>query len=294
MGAVAVWYSISLFLAVPNQPDNPPSFRVSRWSGYIVASDIQNRSSVVNSVSASWTVPEIKPSENDTFSGVWVGIGGYGEDTLIQTGTEQECINGKFVYYAWYELLPDHLVRISNINVQAGDTVTASISLINENTNTWSIEIADVTRGERFKKTFVYNSSRLSAEWVVERPKVNGATSTLADFGNVTFTECKATLDGVTGTIGNFSYAQLVMHDKGISFVSVSPLNDDGSGFTVSYLESPSATTLTNDLTIQNFATQRGDVVAAYAKAGLQKIPRNFLALKNESWHFSLNAIMRR
>jgi hypothetical protein len=252
VGAVAVCYSVSLFLASPNQTDNPPSFKISHWSGYIVASDIQNRSPVVSSVSASWTVPEIKSSENNTFSGVWVGIGGYGEDTLIQTGTEQECINGKFVYYAWYELLPDHLVRIPNINVRAGDTVTASISLINENTNTWLIEIADVTRGERFKRTAVYNSSRLSAEWVVERPKVNGAISTLADFGNVTFTECEATLDGVTGAIDNFSFAQFVMvgaEDKPL--VSVSSLDGDGESFTVSYL--PSNATSQDDLKVNSF-----------------------------------------
>jgi hypothetical protein len=215
-----------------------------------VASDIQNRSPVVSSVSASWTVPEVKPSENNTFSGVWVGIGGYGEDTLIQAGTEQEYISGRLAYYAWYEVLPDYLVRIPSLRVRPGDTIAASISLINENTSTWSIEISDVTRGQRFKKVFVYNSSMLSAEWVVERPKVNGTISTLADFGNVTFTECKATVNGVTGTIGDFSYAQLVMHDdEDTSLVSVSPLNDDGSGFTVSYLESPSAVTLTNYLT---------------------------------------------
>jgi hypothetical protein len=250
-GAVAVCYSISLFLASPNQTNNPQSFKISNWSGYIVASDIQNRSPVVSSVSASWTVPEIKPSENNTFSGVWVGIGGYGEGTLIQTGTEQECINGKFVYYAWYELVPDPLVHIPNIHVQAGDAVTASISLINENTNTWSIEIADVTRGERFKKIVVYNSSRLSAEWVVERPKVNGTISTLADFGNVTFTECKATIEGNTGAISNFSYAQLAMYDQELQLVTVSPLNDVGSSFTVSYLKSSSATPLSNNLAVR-------------------------------------------
>ena len=275
VGAVAVCYSINLFLASPNQTDNPASFRVLHWSGYIVASDIQNRSPVVSNVGASWTVPEIKPSENNTFSGVWVGIGGYGEDTLIQTGTEQECLNDRVVYYAWYELLPDYLVRIPNIHVRAGDTVTASISLINKNASTWSIEISDVTRGEQFKKVVVYNSSMLSAEWIVERPKVNGTISTLADFGNVTFTDCKATLGGITRTIGNFSYAQLVMHDEDTSLVSVSPLNDDGSGFTVSYLESPSATTLANDLTIQSFTIQRGDASSAYAKTAVsKKIPR--------------------
>jgi hypothetical protein len=251
VGAVAVCYSISLFLASPNQTDNPPSFKISNWSGYIVASDIQNCSPVVSSVSASWTVPEIKLSENNTFSSVWVGIGGYGEDTLIQTGTAQECINGKFVYYAWYELVPDHLVHIPNIHVQAGDAVTASISLINENTNTWSIEIADITWNQRFKRTFVYNSSRLSAEWIVERSKVNSTISTLAAFGNVTFTECKATLDGFTGAISSFSYAQFVMYDQELQLVTVSPLNDDGSSFTVNYLELPSASPLSTNLAVR-------------------------------------------
>jgi hypothetical protein len=250
VGAVAVCYSISLFLASPNQTGNPSSFKVSHWSGYIVASDIQNRSSVVSSVSASWTVPEIKSSGNNTFSGVWVGIGGYGENTLIQTGTEQECINGKFAYYAWYELLPGYLVRIPSIHVQAGDMVTASISLINENTNTWSIELADVTRDQRVKKTIVYNSSRLSADWVVERPKVNGTFSTLADFGNVTFTECKATLGGVTRAISSFSYAQFVMYEQELQLVAVSPLNEDGSSFTVSYLELASASPLSTNFAV--------------------------------------------
>jgi len=254
MGAFAVYYSINLFLASPSQPDEPASLRVSQWSGYIVASDMQNRSPAISSVSASWTVPEVKPSENNTFAGVWVGIGGYGEETLIQTGTEQEYIDGRSVYYAWYELLPDYLTRIPNFRIRPSDTITASISLVNENTNTWSIEMRDITQGGHFEKVVVYNSSRLTAEWIVERPNVNGTTSTLANFGNVTFTECKATVDGVSGAIGNFSYAQLVMHDdEDNPLVSVSSLDDEESGFTVSYLESPSAIKMTNDLKIQCF-----------------------------------------
>ncbi|MBN1244124.1 hypothetical protein JXA31_00855 [Candidatus Bathyarchaeota archaeon] len=276
VGAVAVFYSVNLFLASSSQPEEPTVLRVSQWSGYIAASDIQNSSPVVSSVSASWIVPEVKSSENNTFSGVWVGIGGYGEETLIQTGTEQECINGRFVYYAWYELFPDYLIRIPSLHVQSGDMITASISLINKNLSTWSIEIRDVTRGEQFKKVVVYNSSMLSAEWIVERPKVNGAVSTLADFGNVTFTECKATVDGVTGAIGNFSYAQLVMHDEDTSLVSVSPLNDDESGFTVSYLEPPSPTASADDLTIQNIAIQSGDAFSVYPKTAVSKNLRNF------------------
>ena len=238
IGAVAFYYSINLFLANLNQTNTSTSIRVSQWSGYMVASDIQNRSPVVSSVSASWTVPEIQLSENSTFSGVWVGIGGYGEKNLIQAGTEQESRNGRVYYYAWYELLPDYLVRIPSLHVQPSDTISASISLIDENANTWSIEISDVTRDQHFEKVVVYTSSRLSAEWIVERPNVNGSISTLANFGNVTFTECEATIDGVTGAIGNFSYAQLVMvGTEDNPLVSVSSLDEDDSSFTVSYLE---------------------------------------------------------
>jgi hypothetical protein len=273
IGAFAVFYSINLFLASPSQPDVPASLRVSQWSGYIVASDIQNPSPVISSVNASWTVPEVKPSENDTFAGVWVGIGGYGEETLIQTGTEQEYLNGRPVYYAWYELLPAYIVRIPNLHIQPGDTIAASISLVNKNTNTWSIEITDVTRNQHYKKDdVVYNSSLLTAEWIVERPNVNNVTSTLANFVNATFTECTATVDNITGTIGNFSYAQLVMHDdKDNPLVSVSPLSDNGSGFTVSYLEPASTTTIANNLSVQTSTTH----TALLTPQQKQKPPKN-------------------
>ncbi len=280
-GAVAVFHSLNLFWVSSIQPEEPESVRVSQWSGYIAASDFQNRSPVVSSVSASWIVPEIKPSENDTFSGVWVGIGGYGEETLIQTGTEQEYINGKSSYYAWYELLPDYLVRIHNLHVRAGDTITASVSLVNENVSEWLIEISDVTRSEHFGKVVVYNSSMLSAEWIVERPKVNGEVSSLANFGNVTFTDCRATVNGVSGTIGNFSYAQFVMHDEDISLVSVSPLSDDESSFTVSYLEPPSPMASANDLSIQNTKAYCREACLAYAATAVFKKPQEFSEVRS-------------
>jgi hypothetical protein len=155
LGAFAVFYSISLLLANPSQPNEPASLHVSQWSGYIVASNMQNHLPLVSGVKASWTVPEVNPSENNTFAGVCVGIGGYGEETLIQMGTEHEYINGRSFYYALYELLPDYLVHIPNLRIQPGDTVIVSISLVNENASTWSIEMRDVTRSEYFEKVVV-------------------------------------------------------------------------------------------------------------------------------------------
>jgi hypothetical protein len=249
---IVIGYSINLFFTNSNQPNKPTALLVSQWSGYMVAPDVQDQSPLVKSVNASWRVPEINPSENNTFSGVWVGIGGYGEDTLIQTGTEQECIDGKVTYYSWYELLPAHLVRISDLNVRPSDVIMASISLASQNSNTWLIEINDVTRGEHFKKTVVYNSSMLSAEWIVERPLVNDGISTLSNFGNVTFTECQATVNGVIGTIGNFSYTRLIMHEDDIPLVTVSSLNEMRAGFTVNYIETSTVTTLVDYATVQS------------------------------------------
>ena len=87
--------------------------------------------------------------------------------------------------------IPDPVVRITNMRIRPGDTITASINLTDKAANTWSIEITDVTRGETFRIHVFYNSSRLSAEWIVERPNVNGNIRTLADFENVTFSECR-------------------------------------------------------------------------------------------------------
>jgi hypothetical protein len=265
---IVIGYSISLFLRNPNQAIEPTSLRVSQWSGYMVAPDDKTPSPLLTGVSASWTVPQVKPSENNTFSGVWVGIGGYGEDTLIQTGTEQEYIHGRGSYYAWYELLPAHLVRIPSLHVRSGDLIMASLSLVSQNASTWSIEINDVTRGEQFKKIVVYNSSMQSAEWILERPLVNDAISTLANFGNATFTECKATISGVTGTLGNFSYVQLIMHENGDTpLVSVSPINEMGSGFTVTYIEPSTAITMIDYVPVQN-----GDVFLARTNPGKKKV----------------------
>jgi hypothetical protein len=60
----------------------------TNWAGYAVVSDIQNPQANVTGVSASWAVPEVIVSSEDKFSAVWIGIGGFFDNSLIQTGTE--------------------------------------------------------------------------------------------------------------------------------------------------------------------------------------------------------------
>ena len=209
----------------------------SDWSGYVVYSDPMNPAPVIRNVSASWIVPTVPVSRSDTYSDVWIGIGGQFDDSLIQTGTEQDSENGRPVYLAWYELLPNYSVTIATVNVSAGDTITASISLLDAGTNEWLIEIADATNGQSFNQSFFYISSRLSAEWVVERPTINNALSTLANFRSVTFTDITASTDSVSGTAADFPFSQVTMYDRPNNpLVIVSQLASHGTTFNVAYL----------------------------------------------------------
>jgi len=165
-------------------------------------------------------------------------VGGQFDQTLIQTGTEQNSIGGQVTYRAWYELLPGTVLGINSLSISPGDIITASISLVNPNTDTWSIEIHDVTNGQFFLRNVIYVSSALSAEWIVERPTVGSRLETLADFGQVTFAGCGTTLNGKGGTISSFPSNRITMYDdQNKQLVNVSALTQDGSSFTVGFLD---------------------------------------------------------
>ena len=238
MFATSIYLLESLLTTFANNPQSQAVVS-STWSGYVVTPDSRSLESQVVGINASWTVPRIRVSSTDTFSATWIGIGGFSDKTLIQVGTEQDSVNGQEYYSAWYELVPDEAVRITDTSVSAGDVITASISLVNLDTHEWAINIYDVTKGQGFYQTFVYNSSRLSAEWVVERSTVNDEVALLANFGNVTFKDSYVKIGNNVGKIGNFSYSKIEMANSMSKLLtSVSSINADASGFTVIYLSS--------------------------------------------------------
>jgi hypothetical protein len=205
---------------------------------------MQNPQPTVTSVSASWVVPSVTATISDTFSAVWVGIGGQFDTSLIQCGTEQDFINGASAYSAWYELLPGNAITIRSITVSPGDQIQAFVQLVDSDFNRWAVNVTDVTSGQSFQRTVVYGSSQLSAEWIVERPTVNRVVSPLANFGNVTIMNCTATIGSVNGGISSFSVAKVVMYSSNspgggsVQLADVSDFTPDGEGFTVTYLAS--------------------------------------------------------
>jgi hypothetical protein len=232
-------YLLELLLATFTSNPQGHSIASTDWAGYLVTPDLENPQEQVIGINASWTVPRIGVFSNDAYSSAWIGIGGHSEKTLIQVGTEHDSLNGQEYYSAWYEMLPDDAIRITSMSVSPGDLITASITLVNSDTNEWAIRINDFTQDKGFYRTFIYNSSRLSAEWIVERPHVNDEITLLANFGTMTFKDSYATVGDNVGKIASFPYSQVIMTtDLGLQLASVSLLNADGASFNVTYMSS--------------------------------------------------------
>jgi hypothetical protein len=110
----------------------------------------------------------------------------------------------------------------------------ASISLVD---SVWNIQISDTTTGQAFSTTVVYNSARSSGEWIMERPTITNRLTTLADFGNVTFTGCYLNANNISGSISKFYFSRIEMtNSQDVQLTSVSSLRAGGTSFVISYI----------------------------------------------------------
>lgn len=194
----------------------------SNWSGYAVDAG------TYHSITGQWVVPTVSPAKGSTYSSSWIGIDGFNNSSLIQTGTEQDYTAGGAQYYAWWEILPAAETQIPD-PVSAGDHMTASIT--NDNNGTWTITLNDTSKGWTFTTTQAYSGPGTSAEWIEEAPTIGGRVATLAHYGQAPFNP---------GTV-NGSNPGLVVADGGVMIqrrtqVSTPSLPDsDTDGFNVAY-----------------------------------------------------------
>src|SRR5215471_8946102 len=167
------------------------------WSGYAVETNLANpQANVFTDVQATWVVPSVIPSASNAYSSTWIGLDGDSKSskTVEQIGIEQDYINGKAVYYAWYEMYPKSPVKL-NLVIQPGDTISAEVKYLN---NTYQLTLDDVTSGQSSTTQIVSSKPiRSSAEWIEE------STGRLADFNTVTFTNASATANLITGPISD-------------------------------------------------------------------------------------------
>src|SRR5439155_9890833 len=142
-------------------PARSAGWASSNWSGYARAGSFTR-------VSGAWVVPSVASSRKATYSSQWVGIDGFNNSSLIQTGTEADFYNGSAHYGAWWEILPAAETVIPSITVHPGDHMSATIT--KGSGNNWTISISDTTRGTSFTTSKTYAGHGTSAEWIEEAP----------------------------------------------------------------------------------------------------------------------------
>ena len=228
--------------AVHHRPQAAPRIRnkngtSGNWAGYAIASNLRAPlSGVVTEVQGTWTVPSVSASEStDTYSSNWIGIDGYSDNTVEQTGTEHDMTPDGPVYYAWFEMYPKSGYRILNFPVEPGDTITAEVRYAGN--NRYRLTISNLSRNATFSTTQRTKARRQSAEWIVEAP-YSGGTLPLADFGTTAFSGCSATLGGHAGAISdsNWQHEEITMAEQnGAVKAQTSGLSSSGTGFSVSW-----------------------------------------------------------
>ena len=122
------------------------------------------------------------------YGSAWNGIDGWGSPDVLQAGIEFDayCSGGtRASYYsAWYEWYPYGEVRIGGFPITPGDDMFVEVwhtsatqgyaYLVNYNNNQ-AVEVG-------FTAAPGYPLVGNSAEWVVERPSVNGSLATLSNY----------------------------------------------------------------------------------------------------------------
>lgn len=195
----------------------------SNWSGYAVTGSGFSR------VTGSWIVPTVTATKRATYSSSWIGIDGFNNSSLIQTGTEQDWFNGSAHYNAWWEILPAAETPITTITVSPGDHFSASVT--SGGGGTWTISITDTTSGQSFSTVQSYGGPGTSAEWIQEAPTVGGRIAPLAHYGQTTFDP--GTVNGASPHL--VASEGGVMVQRGIQVSTPSGPDSDADGFNVSY-----------------------------------------------------------
>jgi hypothetical protein len=200
---------VSTFVAVPAAQAVPT--RVSdSWAGVKAKDSTPD----FNLVEGNWVVPKVKCAPGETSGAFeWLGLGDGIQDTLYQTGTDSDCVNGKPQYAAWWEAFPEKPVPFGDEDlVLAGDHMYASVYM---QLSLGQVVMVLIDYGTSGSQTPVWQdvayhaaaSNSTSAECVIERPTMLNPDGTrtyeppLAHFVRFEFTYCLAywMVDGNNG-----------------------------------------------------------------------------------------------
>ncbi|MGA7315489.1 MAG: G1 family glutamic endopeptidase [Silvibacterium sp.] len=222
----------------------------SNWSGYVNTNGVTKYgSSSFHYIIGDYVVPVARQAYGNCdgtwdYSITWVGIDGWSSHDVLQAGSEADAYcsgsTTNTLYSAWYEWFPYNWTRISSLPIAPGDDLfvevwnTSSTAghayLLNYNTDRYVMVNFSAPPGTQL----VGNS----AEWVVERPIIDGSYATLTNYVSDYFSDAYAYNFGASavdlGSAGSFPVTMLDNNGHPISYptqlgVNAVWIQDEGS-----------------------------------------------------------------
>ena len=173
--------------AATNKPPLKPAFSYN-WSGYVMNAGKAER---FNFVSGYVKVPKVKCTGEETNLSIWVGLDGWGSNSVEQDGIAAWCPPGYYtpVYNAWWEMWPHNAMQVMNLTIRPGDKIYMETKYAN---GQYEFRVKNITTHKLAKKISPCTNAsceRTSAEWVIERPGYGAPTKNhryykLANYGS--------------------------------------------------------------------------------------------------------------
>lgn len=152
----------------------------SPWGGYVATG------SGFRSIVGSWIEPSVTCTSTNNLFAPWVGIDGYGSQTVEQTGAQVSCSSGRAVYQAWYEMYPANPVYLSTSSypVAANDSFTGSVTT--SGNGSYTLTLKDNTKSWSYTTTKSLSGQNISAEAIIESPTSSYPKFTATTFSGIT------------------------------------------------------------------------------------------------------------
>jgi Peptidase A4 family len=194
----------------------------TNWAGYAA------NNGTFTTVTSSWTEPDVS-CDSDGIVAFWIGLDGWGSDSVEQDGTGVDCSSGYAQQFAWWETYPANSIQEYGDPVSAGDSLTSTVTDVGG--GQYEMVLTDNSQGWTEDQTVGASGSDASAEVIAEAVTSGSSVTPLPDFSSVTFT-------GSTFNNTELSSAggQAIDMTDGSGNVIASTGPDDGNGdFTVTY-----------------------------------------------------------
>ncbi len=238
------------------------SAETTNWAGYAVTG------ATFDSVRATWVQPAVTCQTANSWTVFWVGLDGFGGDTVEQGGSYALCggVGSTPVYSLWWEMWPTNDVQTVTLSqpLRAGDVIQASV-VYDPSTADYTITVEDETTSQTFSEVEACAADltclNATAEAVTEAPTMgSGDLFPLANYGAMAYTSASVTdSTGFTGALNApqwTTYSISENNETPPNYSSVSPLNANGNGFSVTWVPSAS-----NSQTIAFTSTPPPDAV---------------------------------